>query len=126
MCWRIQGVWSLALYTVRAVILAVVVMSVLEGGFDPTTNLFDSREIFQKRNTRKKKKELSAGGVAITGWRRLIGYLRLKISFCKRSINYRVLLRKIHYKDKESYGSSPPCNGIGFGACSTWTDMGWL
>jgi len=41
-CRRIQGVWALALYKTRAVILDVALMSVLEGGFAPTTNLFDS------------------------------------------------------------------------------------
>ena len=29
--------------------------------------------------------------------------------FCKRATNYRALLRKMMYKDKASYESSPPC-----------------
>jgi len=44
-----------------------------------------------------------------TGWRRLIGCLKLQIIFCNRATNYRALLRKMTYKDKASYGSSLPC-----------------
>jgi len=44
-----------------------------------------------------------------TGWRRLIGSPKLQINFHKRAIRYRSLLRKIIYKDKGSYESSPPC-----------------
>ena len=44
-----------------------------------------------------------------TGCRRLIGCLELQIIFCKRATNYRVLLRKMTYKDKPSYASLPPC-----------------
>ena len=44
-----------------------------------------------------------------TGWRRLIGSLKLQIIFHKRATKYRALLRKMTYKDKGSYGSSPPC-----------------
>jgi len=29
--------------------------------------------------------------------------------FCKRATSYRALLQKMTYKDKASYGSSPPC-----------------
>jgi len=43
-----------------------------------------------------------------TGWRRLIGCLKLQVIFCKRATNYRALLRKMTYKDKASYESSPP------------------
>ena len=46
----------------------------------------------------------------ITGWRRLIGSPKLQIIFHKRATNYRSLLRKMTYKDKGSYESSPPCN----------------
>jgi len=44
-----------------------------------------------------------------TGWRRLIGSSKLQIIFHKRAIRYRSLLRKMIYKDKGSYESSPPC-----------------
>jgi len=38
-----------------------------------------------------------------------LGCLKLQVIFRKRATNYRTLLRKITYKDKASYGSSPPC-----------------
>jgi len=44
-----------------------------------------------------------------TGWRRLIGSPKLQIIFHKRATKYRSLLRKMTYKDKGSYESSPPC-----------------
>ena len=44
-----------------------------------------------------------------TGFRRLIGCLKLQVIFRKRATNYRALLRKIPCEDKTSYGSSPPC-----------------
>ena len=44
-----------------------------------------------------------------TGWRRLIGSPKLQIIFLKRATKYRSLLRKLTYKDKGSYESSPPC-----------------
>ena len=44
-----------------------------------------------------------------TGWRRLIGCLKLQVIFRKRATNYRALLRKITYEDKASYDSTPPC-----------------
>jgi len=43
-----------------------------------------------------------------TGWRRLVGSPKLQIIFHKRATRYRSLLRKITYKDKESFESSPP------------------
>jgi len=43
------------------------------------------------------------------GWRRLIGCLKLQVTFCKRATNNRALLREMTCKDKASYGSSPPC-----------------
>ena len=43
-----------------------------------------------------------------TGWRRLIESVKLHIIFHKRVTNYRALLRKMTYKDKGSYESSPP------------------
>ena len=45
-----------------------------------------------------------------TGWRRLIGSPKLQIIFHKRATKYRSLLRKMTYKDKGSYESSPPCS----------------
>jgi len=47
-----------------------------------------------------------------TGWRRLIGCLKLQVNFRKRATNYRALLQKMTYQDKASYGSSPPCSLI--------------
>ena len=44
-----------------------------------------------------------------TGWRRPIECLQLQVICRKRATNYRALLRKMTYKDKASYGSSPPC-----------------
>jgi len=44
-----------------------------------------------------------------TGWRRLIGSPKLQIIFHKRATKSRSLLRKMTYKDKGSYESSPPC-----------------
>ena len=45
----------------------------------------------------------------VTGWRRLIGSPKLQIIFHKRATKCRALLRKMTYKDKGSYESSPPC-----------------
>ena len=47
--------------------------------------------------------------VSATGWRRLIGSLKLRIIFHKRATRYRSLLREMTYKDKGAYESSPPC-----------------
>jgi len=41
--------------------------------------------------------------------RRLTGSPKLQIIFHKRATKYRPLLRKMTYKDKGSYESSPPC-----------------
>jgi len=45
-----------------------------------------------------------------TGWRRLVGCLKLQMIFRKRATDYRALLRKMTYKDKASYDSTPPCS----------------
>jgi len=45
-------------------------------------------------------------------WRRLIGSPKLQIIFHQRATKYRALLRKMTYKDKGSYESSPPCKRI--------------
>ena len=37
-------------------------------------------------------------------------FLEVQVNFRKRATNYRALSRKMTYKDKASYGSSPPCN----------------
>jgi len=47
-----------------------------------------------------------------TGWRRPIGCLYLQVIFCKRDTSYRALLRKMAYKHKASYDSTPPCGTI--------------
>jgi len=47
--------------------------------------------------------------IHVTGWRRLIGSPKLQIIFHKRATKCRSLLRKMTYKDKGSYESSPPC-----------------
>jgi len=44
-----------------------------------------------------------------TGWRRLIGCLKLQVTFRKRASNYRALLRKMTCEDKASYYSTPRC-----------------
>jgi len=44
-----------------------------------------------------------------TGWRRLVGCLKLQVIFRKRATKYATLLRKMTYKHRPSYGSSPPC-----------------
>jgi len=40
---------------------------------------------------------------------RPIGCLKMQVVFRKKATNYRALLRKMTYKGKASYGSSPPC-----------------
>jgi len=47
-----------------------------------------------------------------TGWQSLIGSPKLQIIFHKRATEYKSLLRKMIYKDKGSYESSPPCMWI--------------
>ena len=44
-----------------------------------------------------------------TGWRRLIGCLKLQVIFCKRATNYRALSRKMTYEEQGSCHSTPPC-----------------
>jgi len=59
---------------------------------------------------------LQSGSAAFTAplerdmeWRRCIGCLKLQISFRKKITNFRALFRKMTYKDKISYDSTPPC-----------------
>ena len=47
--------------------------------------------------------------ITCTGWRRPIGSPKLQIIFHKRATKYRSLLRKMTYKIKGFYDSSPPC-----------------
>ena len=47
--------------------------------------------------------------MSCTHYRRCVGCLKLQVSFHTRDFNYRAILQKGAYKDKESYGSSPPC-----------------
>jgi len=56
-------------------------------------------------------------------WRRLIGCLKLQVIFCKRSTNYRALLRKMTYKDMASYPSSPLWYGMAYVWMSRGTHM---
>jgi len=53
------------------------------------------------------------GAFGTTGWRRCIECLKLQVISRKRATNSRALLRKMTYKDKASYGSSPPCTQSG-------------
>jgi len=57
-------------------------------------------------------------GNSNTGWRRPIGCFKLQVIFRKRANNYQTLLRKMMYKDKASYASSPPCTSL---RCSAYT-----
>jgi len=49
----------------------------------------------------KSNKRYSTKDIA-TGWRRLIGCLKLQVIFRKRATNYRALLWKMTYEDKAS------------------------
>jgi len=55
-----------------------------------------------------------------TGWRRLIGCLKVQVTFRKRATNDRALLREMTHKDKASYDSTPPC--IYINICTHHTD----
>jgi len=62
---------------------------------------------------------------ASTGWRRVIGSPKLQTIFHKRAFKYRSLLRKMTYKDKGSYESSPSCTfSSRDGAVFFWTSVG--
>ena len=62
--------------------------------------------------THRIKKNVKEERKRNTGWRRLIGSPKLQIIFHKRATKYRSLLRKMTYKDKRSYESSPPCTSL--------------
>ena len=71
-------------------------------------------DILQKRPIIGSAKETYTYRITVStenaaGWRRLIGCPKLQIIFYKRATKYRSLLRKMTYKDKGSYESSPPC-----------------
>jgi len=51
-------------------------------------------------------------GPTSTGYRRLIGCLKLRVIFRKRATNIRALLRKMTCKDKASYGFPQPCKTL--------------
>ena len=68
--------------------------------------IFFSHMNFSSSGTQSSK----YSGFCATGWRRLIGSPKLQIIFHKRATKYRSLLRKMTYKDKGSYESSPPCS----------------
>ena len=55
--------------------------------------------------------------VDIKGFRRPIGCLKLQVTFRKRATKYRALVRKMTYKDRASYGSSPHCTHIHTHVC---------
>jgi len=60
---------------------------------------------------------LFCGAICTTGWRRLIGCLKVQVIFRKRATNYTALLQKMTYEDKASYDSTPPC---------TWYGVAWI
>ena len=63
---------------------------------------------------RERERERERGGGSVThstGCRRSKGCRKLRVIFGHRATNYRALWRKITYKNKASYGSSPPCMG---------------
>ena len=45
-----------------------------------------------------------------TGWRRIIGCLKLQVILRKKATNYMVLLRKMTYEDQASHDSMLPCS----------------
>jgi len=57
------------------------------------------------------------GDLLTTGWRRLIGYLKLQVILRKRATKHRALLQRMTYEDKACYGSSPPCTMEPLCAC---------
>jgi len=60
---------------------------------------------------------VECGTAWCTGWRRPIGCLKSQVIFRKRGTNSRALLLKMTYKDKASYGSSPPCSSCSESGC---------
>ena len=64
---------------------------------------------FQKNSSSRLMKRPCTPYTCSTGWRRLIGCLRLQVIFRKRATNSRALLREMTYEDKASYDSTPSC-----------------
>jgi len=62
-----------------------------------------------KSNRRQKFSKISSPSKDATEWRRPIGCLKLQVTFCNRATKYRAFLREMTSRDKESYGSLPPC-----------------
>jgi len=48
----------------------------------------------------------------VTGWRSLIGCLKLQVIFRKRATSYRALLREMTKEDKPFYDFTPPCRAV--------------
>ena len=71
--------------------------------------MFEQRFTQGERDVQHIVQGATFGTTCNTGWRRLIGSPKLQIIFHKRATKYRALLRKMTYKDKRSYESSPPC-----------------
>ena len=55
---------------------------------------------------------LCARLIRCTGWRRLIGCLKLQVMFRKRATNYRALLQKTTCEDMAPYDPTPPCTSV--------------
>jgi len=75
----------------------------------------DCRQRFPIKSTeirRSRKHRFCVLKFPLTGWRRLIGCLKLRVIFRKRATNHRALLRKMTYNDKASYDSKPPRNPL--------------
>jgi len=70
--------------------------------------MYGQTHIFKNETQKRNTGDLHSLDFA-TGWRRLIESPKLQIIFHKRATKYRSLLRKMTYKDKASYESSPPC-----------------
>jgi len=58
-----------------------------------------------------------------TGWRRPTGCLKMQVIFHKRATNCMALSPKKPYKDKASYGSSPPCMQEARHICNVISDV---
>jgi len=76
-----------------------------------------------RRHTSQSKQSQFATAHHCTVWRRLIGSPKLQIIFRKRATKYRALLRKMTYKDKGSYESSPPCMCYESGHTIEWVTL---
>jgi len=66
-----------------------------------------ANELFSTKNTKMNRVNEV---IRRTGWRRLIGCLKLQVIFRNRATHWRALLRKMTCKDMISYGFLPPCS----------------